>query len=52
MRAKGYFSYERNELLEEKAECAGLLAAHGPTFQETFMVHVDRQGEKEEKEWE
>lgn len=27
-------------------------AVHSPTFQETFMVHVERQGEKEKEEWE
>lgn len=52
------FSYERKKLQKgiikkkKKAKCAGALAARGPTFQETFMVHVDRPGEKEKKEWE
>lgn len=62
-RGRESFSCERNKLQKgvrkkkkqkkkKKAKCAGFLAARGPTFQETFMVHVDRPGEKEKKEWE
>lgn len=49
---EGRNKLQKGVIKKKKAKCAGVLAARGPTFQETFMVHVDRPGEKEKKEWE